>query len=111
MGNPVKMLICDCCEGAFHLSYCKPHVRKILEKKWCYQACSRMKPKRQRNKLGPKQKPMQRPLCGLSATIQDMSVDTELYQSDVRIGTTFQVDVPEWSGPTPRYTHLLLMKY
>jgi hypothetical protein len=90
MGNPLKMLICDCCEGAFHLSCCKPHVRKIPEKKWCCQVCSRMKPKRQHNKLGPKHKPIQRSCRGHGAMIQDMMVDAELYQSNVRIGTIFK---------------------
>jgi hypothetical protein len=111
LGNPLKMLICDCCEGGFHLSCCKPCVRKIPKKKWCCQICSRMRPKRQRNKLGPKHKPIQRPRRGLGTMIQDMLVDAELYQSGMRIGTNFQADVPEWSGPTPRYKHLLLMNY
>ncbi|TVU10825.1 hypothetical protein EJB05_44377 [Eragrostis curvula] len=103
MEDPTKMLICDSCEGAFHLSCCKPRVKKIPQEQWYCQVCSRKKPKRQRGKLGPKHelpKAIQRPGRGLG-TIQDMLVDAEPYATEVRIGTDFQADVPEWSGPIP----------
>jgi hypothetical protein len=51
MEDPFKMLICDYCEGAFHLSCCKPRAKKIPEEKWCCQVCSRKKPKRWCKKL------------------------------------------------------------
>ncbi|KAF8728720.1 hypothetical protein HU200_017995 [Digitaria exilis] len=104
MEDPSKMLICDRCEGAFHLSCCKPRVRKIPQEKWYCQVCSRRKPKRQSGKLSPKYKlptPIKRPHRGLG-TIHDMLVDAEPYETEVRIGTDFQADVPEWSGPIPR---------
>jgi hypothetical protein len=114
MKDPFKMLICDCCEGAFHLSSCKPRAKKILEEKLCCHVYSRKKSNRRRKKLCHKYelpKPIQRLRCGLDV-IQDMLVDAETYQTEVRIGTDFQTDVQEWSGgPIPRYAHLLLMKY
>ncbi|KAJ1260237.1 hypothetical protein BS78_10G216600 [Paspalum vaginatum] len=100
MENPSKMLICDCCDGAFHLSCCIPHVKKVPEGEWYCLACKRKKPKRQRGKLtnpkGPKD--IQRPRRGLGP-IRDMLVDSESYESEVRIGCNFQAEVPEWSGP------------
>ncbi|TVU08426.1 hypothetical protein EJB05_41830 [Eragrostis curvula] len=103
MEDPTKMLICDSCEGAFHLSCCKPRVKKIPQEEWYCQICSRKKPKRQREKLGPKHElpnAIQRPRRG-RGTIQDMLVDAEPYETEVRIGTDFQADVPEWSDPIP----------
>jgi hypothetical protein len=113
MEDPSKMLICDCCEGAFHLSCCKPRVKKIPEEEWYCLVCKRKKPKRYHGKLtSPKRglpKGIQRPRRGLGP-IQDMLVDAESYESEVRIGSKFQADVPEWSGPISRYAYLLLMK-
>lgn len=114
MEDPSKMLICDCCEGAFHLLCCNPRVKKIPEEEWYCLACKRKKPKRQHGKLAnPKvksSKDIQRPRRGLGP-IRDMLVDSESYESDVRIGSMFQADVPEWAGPISRYAHLLLMSY
>ncbi|CAN6163199.1 unnamed protein product [Urochloa humidicola] len=102
MEDPSKMLICDCCEGAFHLSCCNPRVKKIPDEEWYCLVCKRKKPKRQRGKLtSPKRqlpRDIQRPRRGLGP-IQDMLVDAESYESEVRIGNKFQADVPEWSGP------------
>lgn len=113
MEDPSKMLICDCCDGAFHLLCCNPRVKKIPEEEWYCLACKRKKPKRQRGKLtNPKfksSKDIQRPRRGLGP-IRDMLVDSESYESEVRIGSKFQAEVPEWSGPISRYAHLLLMK-
>jgi hypothetical protein len=91
-----------------------PCAKKIPEEKLCCQVCSKKKPKRQHKKLCLKHelpKPIQRLCRGLSS-IQDMLVDVKPYRTDVRISADFQADVLEWSsGPIPRYTHLLLMKY
>jgi len=100
--DPSKMLICDCCEEAFHLSCCKPRVKKIPEEAWYCLVCKRKKPKRHHGKLtSPRRelpKDIQRPRRGLGP-IQDMLVDAESYESEARIGSKFQADVPEWSGP------------
>ncbi|KAG0515477.1 hypothetical protein BDA96_10G282200 [Sorghum bicolor] len=102
MEDPSKMLICDCCEGAFHLLCCNPRVKKIPEEEWYCLACKKKKPKRQRGKLtNPKvksSKDIERPRRGLGP-IREMLVDSESYESDVRIGSKFQAEVPEWSGP------------
>ncbi|KAF8658632.1 hypothetical protein HU200_059098 [Digitaria exilis] len=102
MEDPSKMLICDCCEGAFHLLCCNPRVKKIPEEEWYCLVCKKKKPKRQRGKFrtpkGKLPKYSQRPRRGLGP-IRDMLVDVESYESEVRIGSKFQADVPEWSGP------------
>ena len=36
-------------------------------------------------------------------------MDAESYESEVRIGSKFQADVPEWSGPISRYAYLLFL--
>jgi hypothetical protein len=114
MEDPFKMLICDYCDGAFHLSCCKPRAKKISEEKLCYPVCLRKKPKRRCKRLCHKYelpKPIQRLRRGLHG-IQYILVDAKPYKTEVRIGADFQADVPEWfGGPIPRYTHLLLMKY
>ncbi|CAD6338791.1 unnamed protein product [Miscanthus lutarioriparius] len=87
---------------AFHLLCCNPRVKKIPEEEWYCLACKKKKPKRQRGKLtNPKvksSKDIERPHRGLGP-IRDMLVDSESYESDVRIGSKFQAEVPEWSGP------------
>ncbi|KAL6603111.1 hypothetical protein ACP70R_043472 [Stipagrostis hirtigluma subsp. patula] len=102
MEDPSNMLICDRCEGAFHLSCCHPRIKKIPEEEWYCQVCARKKPRRQHEKLkSPNDglpKGIQRPRRGLGA-IRDMFVDSEPYETEVRIGRDFQADVPEWSGP------------
>lgn len=114
MEHPSKMLICDYCEGAFHLLCCNPRVKKIPEEEWYCLACKRKKPKKQCGKLtNPKDespKDNQRPRRGLGP-IRDMLVESESYETEVRIGTKFQAEVPEWSGPISRYSHFLLMKF
>lgn len=102
MEDPLSMLICDCCEAAFHLSCCYRHIKKIPNKKWYCLGCSRKKPKRQREKLlSPEDgspKNVQRPRRGVGP-IGDMLVDAEPCEAEVRIGRDFQAKVPEWSGP------------
>ncbi|KAF8652095.1 hypothetical protein HU200_063041 [Digitaria exilis] len=102
MEDPSKMLICDCCEGAFHLLCCTPCVKKIPDEEWYCLVCKRKKSERQRGQFrtpkGKLPKYSQRPQRGLGP-IQDMLVDAESYESEVRIGSKFQADIPEWSGP------------
>jgi hypothetical protein len=88
MEDLFKMLKCDFCKGAFYLSYVKPCDKKIPEEKWCCRVCSRKKPKRWHKKLCHKYelpKPIQRLRRDL-IVIQDMLVDAESYQTELRIG-------------------------
>ncbi|XP_062179851.1 uncharacterized protein LOC133884447 isoform X2 [Phragmites australis] len=101
--HSLKMLICDSCEAAFHLSCCIPCIEELPTDEWYCVPCSWKKPKGLYGKLlegkvkssgNTNQKPH-----GMSH-IEYMLKDTEQYVSGARIGRDFQADVPEWSGPT-----------
>ncbi|EEE61001.1 hypothetical protein OsJ_14815 [Oryza sativa Japonica Group] len=101
--HPLKMLICDSCEAAFHLSCCIPRVHEVPTDEWYCLPCFRKKPKSQYGKLSEgKVKSSgninQRP-HGMSH-IEYMLKDTKPYVTGVRIGIDFQAEVPEWSCPT-----------
>ncbi|CAM0908959.1 unnamed protein product [Alopecurus aequalis] len=96
--DPCRMLICDCCEGAFHLHCCHRRIKKIPDKEWYCLDCSRKKPKRRPSTKDGSDKRIQRPRQGLGS-IADMLMNTEPYETEVRIGRNFQAEVPEWSGP------------
>ncbi|XP_006652287.1 uncharacterized protein LOC102709267 [Oryza brachyantha] len=101
--HPLKMLICDSCEAAFHLSCCIPRVREVPTDEWYCPPCFRKKPKGLYGKLSegkvrPSGNINQRP-HGMSH-IEFMLKDTEPYVTGVRIGGDFQAEVPEWSCPT-----------
>ncbi|ONK70592.1 uncharacterized protein A4U43_C05F35320 [Asparagus officinalis] len=101
--DPLKMLICDGCEEAFHLSCCNPKVRELPCDKWYCQPCFRKKPKpllqafteMPFNITSGKYGCRGRPYKDL---ILDMLKDTHPYATDVRIGRNFQVELPDWLG-------------
>lgn len=105
--NPLKMLICDNCEEAFHVSCCNPRVRKLPVDEWYCQPCSKKRPKSvPDHKSGKSIKIMgemsghrKKMSYGDLSPISFMLSDSEPYTSGVRIGKDFQAEVPEWSGP------------
>ncbi|XP_020264581.1 uncharacterized protein LOC109840368 isoform X2 [Asparagus officinalis] len=99
--NPLKMLICDHCEDAFHVSCCQPKLKKLPVDYWYCQPCFRERPKGLLEKSSGKSanilsEHIYRESGGL---ISWMLRDNEPYKSDVRIGTAFQAEVPLWTGP------------
>ncbi|CAM0873914.1 unnamed protein product [Alopecurus aequalis] len=103
LDDPLKMLICDSCEAAFHLSCCIPCIKEVPAGEWYCPPCFRKKPKSLYGKLlEGKVKSSgnmdQRP-HGMSH-IDYMFKDAESYVSGVRIDRDLQAEVPEWSGPT-----------
>ncbi|KAM0917998.1 hypothetical protein ACQ4PT_009371 [Festuca glaucescens] len=103
LDDPLKMLICDSCEAAFHLSCCIPCIKEVPAGEWYCPPCFRKKPKSLYGKLSEgKVKSSgnmdQRP-HGMSH-IEYMFKDAEAYVSGVRIDRDLQAEVPEWSGPT-----------
>ncbi|KAL5215270.1 hypothetical protein ABZP36_004422 [Zizania latifolia] len=99
--QPLKMLICDSCEAAFHLSCCSPRIHEVPTDEWYCLPCFRKKPKSLYGKLSEGKvkssgNANQRP-HGMSH-IEYMLKDTEPYVTGVRIGRDFQAEVPEWSG-------------
>ncbi|XP_068637855.1 uncharacterized protein [Aristolochia californica] len=103
----LNMLICDLCEGAFHLPCCSPQVRKITFDEWYCQPCSKKKPKpllevTKKGKVTKIVKEMseyRKKLRSGSGLISFMLRDTKSYDSGARIGAKYQAEVPEWSGP------------
>ncbi|WOL13454.1 hypothetical protein Cni_G22224 [Canna indica] len=101
LDDPLKMLICDHCDEAYHPSCYKPRVRKNQVKKiptgeWYCRACFKKKPKPQYNELpvSASDQPTRR-----KYSISSMLTDMKPYTTGARIGKDFQVQVPEWSGP------------
>ncbi|KAF8694078.1 hypothetical protein HU200_038534 [Digitaria exilis] len=101
--HSLKMLICDSCEAAFHISCCIPCVKELPSDEWYCAPCLCKKPKSLYGKLSegkvkPSRNTNERP-HGMSH-IEYMLKDAEQYVTGVRIGKDFQAAVPEWSGPT-----------
>lgn len=106
-GSPLRMLICDLCDEAFHFSCCK--ARRLPEDEWYCRPCLRKKPKVLPETLSGQlfyimsQKKKRRILREKLGPILSMLVDSDPYTSGVRIGKKFQAEVPEWTGPVPEY--------
>lgn len=114
--SPLKMLVCDHCEEAFHLSCCIPEVKDINFDEWYCENCKKKKrkpllgitkrgnpPKILQGASGYKKK-----LWDGSSFLSSMLDDTEPYDSAARIGAAFQAKVPEWAGPAIRCIFILV---
>ena len=103
--DPLKMLICDHCEEAFHPSCCNAKVKELPDDDWYCKSCFRKKPKllqtstgrsvnTKKGKYGSKEP--------YGVLISSMLKDTEPYNTNVRIGE-FQTEVPDWSASSSMY--------
>ncbi|KAL8135343.1 hypothetical protein AgCh_010124 [Apium graveolens] len=90
-----KMLICDQCEEAFHISCCYPRLKKLPLKEWFCYSCSKKKHKMLKE-MGRGRFAISK---GSLGPIAAMLEDTEPYSTSVHIGQEFQAQVPDWSGP------------
>jgi hypothetical protein len=99
-----KMLICDCCEAAYHLSCCKTFSKNLGEDEdwfdWYCLACSLSK---QATRSSCEGETSGEGRSILTNPIQTMLVDKRSYRTAVRIGENFQADVPNWLGPVNEY--------
>ena len=110
--NPLKMLICDLCEDAFHVSCCRPKVKKVPVDHWYCQPCFKKKPipllemssKKSADILSEHR---YRKSHGRGGPISSMLIDNQLYKSEVRIGKDFQAEIPQWTGPILEYVFLM----
>ncbi|GMH17942.1 hypothetical protein Nepgr_019783 [Nepenthes gracilis] len=99
-----NLLICDHCEEAFHVSCCNPIIRKIPDDEWYCQSCFK---KKHIIMETTKKSPIIRSEAssriaaskGESGPIALMLKDPDPYTTGVRIGKSFQADVPDWCGP------------
>ncbi|GER37230.1 RING/FYVE/PHD zinc finger superfamily protein, partial [Striga asiatica] len=100
------MLICDNCEGAFHVSCCNPHITVLPAGEWLCSSCLKKKHKILKDKSSSNStnigNEIGRKRCLVSegefGSLEFMFRDTEPYMSNVRVGDDFQASVPNWSG-------------
>nr|CAD1827634.1 unnamed protein product [Ananas comosus var. bracteatus] len=97
--NPLKMLICDLCEEAFHVTCCSPRVKKLRNVEWYCQPCSRSKETVSSCITGTTSEEEKNVSYGDLGPLLAMLRDSRPHISRVRIGKAFQVEVPAWSGP------------
>ncbi|CAN1811287.1 PHD and RING finger domain-containing protein 1 [Linum perenne] len=104
-GSTGRMLICDDCEEAFHLSCCSPQIKAIPVDEWLCHWCLRKNRKvvRETSKCHNISDGAVGSLKAASARgarlVELMLIDTKPYVTNVRVGKGFQAEVPEWSGP------------
>lgn len=111
----LKILICDHCEEAFHMSCCNPSIKKIPIDEWLCHSCLKKTRKmlkgttirRSLNITGETSKSRSTSSKGEIGPIALMLKDSESYKSGVRVGKGFQAEVPDWSCPTARYVRSL----
>ncbi|KAG2302962.1 hypothetical protein Bca4012_061318 [Brassica carinata] len=86
-GTGEKMLICDECEEAYHTRCCGVRKKEVSEiDDWLCRSCLKKKSSKTKTK-------------GRISRERKWRV-TEPFVIGVRVGTEFQADVPDWSGPT-----------
>jgi len=112
--NPLKMLICDLCEDAFHVSCCHPKVKKLPVDHWYCQPCFKKKPKAlveisPRKSANILSEHRYRRSHGRGGPILSMLRDNQPYTSEVRIGKDFQAEIPQWTGPISEYVFLMCL--
>ncbi|CAN6677682.1 unnamed protein product [Malus baccata var. baccata] len=105
-GTTLKMLICDHCEEAFHMSCCHSRMKKPPIDEWFCHSCLKKKHKILQEKV-TKTSPNITSVMSREASskgqmnpIMLMLRDIEPYTTSVRVGKGFQAEVPDWSGPT-----------
>ncbi|KAL6965464.1 hypothetical protein U1Q18_036516 [Sarracenia purpurea var. burkii] len=105
--NTLKMLICDKCEEAFHVSCCNTLIKKIPVDEWFCHSCLKKKRKILTESITSKALNISSEVSrcrnatseGELGPIASMLIDIEPYKPGVRIGRDFQAEVPDWSGP------------
>ncbi|XP_017215107.1 uncharacterized protein LOC108193052 isoform X2 [Daucus carota subsp. sativus] len=105
----LKMVICDQCEEASHLSCCNPPIKKIPRNQWFCHSClkKRYKALKEISRESHKRKTdMSRYRNGTSRSalgpIARMLKDNEPYTTSVRVGPEFQAEVPDCCGPVAK---------
>ncbi|KAK4783545.1 hypothetical protein SAY86_007919 [Trapa natans] len=107
--NARKMIICDSCNEAFHLSCCNLRGRNFKEiDEWLCTSCLTRKHVLERQTCSIMRSLMHGSEAGIpiftpaeenSGLISLIMRDSVPYKSNVRVGKGNQADVPEWTGP------------
>lgn len=108
----LNMLLCDHCEEAFHLSCCNLNMEMLPTDLWFCPSCSKLNHNvsqetsflktcsiswwNEKSKLGP---------------IASMLKYPEAHTSRVRIGTSYQATVPEWSDQLSMYVLPVVLNF
>ncbi|XP_022987215.1 uncharacterized protein LOC111484837 isoform X1 [Cucurbita maxima] len=98
----LKMLVCDHCEYAFHVSCCNHRMKKVSNDEWYCNSCLKKNHKILKDVIMKKlanTSSRNGYSKGESNSVALMLKDTEPYTTGVRIGKGFQAEVPDWSGP------------
>uniref|UniRef100_M1BW98 DNA binding protein n=1 Tax=Solanum tuberosum TaxID=4113 RepID=M1BW98_SOLTU len=99
--STVKMLICDNCDDAYHLSCCKPHIKIAPEDEWFCQTCL-IKKQKLLKKSSCNESSSNSPSEGVSGPTALMLKDTG-YRTRVRISKKYQAEIPDWTGPVTEF--------
>ncbi|KAJ8750721.1 hypothetical protein K2173_015902 [Erythroxylum novogranatense] len=111
----LKMLICDDCEEAFHVSCCNLRMKVIPAEEWFCHSCLKkhkiLKEKTSRkspNIMGGRKRSRNASSANHLHPAARMLRDNEPYVTGVRVGKGFQAEVPDWSSPAHAYVPSLL---
>ncbi|XP_020578924.1 uncharacterized protein LOC110023720 isoform X2 [Phalaenopsis equestris] len=99
--SALKMLICDDCEEAFHLSCCRPKIKRLPRDEWYCQSCFIKKRKHLLRKNMGTSSGNVGDISESGGPIASMLRDLRPHRSRVRIGEDFQAEVPD--SPDPFY--------
>lgn len=98
--NTSTMLLCDYCDEAFHPSCCNPRIKILPTDNWLCQCCSNLNSNvSQENSFlkSPNNSWMYGKPRSEMGRIALMLKYPEPYTSRVRIGESYQAEVPDWS--------------
>lgn len=104
--NTSTMLLCDYCDEAFHPSCCNPRIKILPTDNWLCQCCSNLNSNvSQENSFlkSPNNSWMYGKPRFEMGRIALMLKYPEPYTSRVRIGESYQAEVPDWSDQISRY--------
>lgn len=115
----LKLLICDNCEEAFHVSCCNPRMKDIPVDEWFCHSCLKKKDKilkemnirKSPNIISELGRYRKASFKNDSNLIESLLRDTEPYSTSVRVGKGFQAEVPDWLGPIKEYVSSLIFLF
>lgn len=111
--NTLNMLLCDNCDEAFHASCCNPKIKFLPIDNWFCHCCSNLDSKAQENPF------LKSPGISWSHGISRFEIRPialmlkypEPYKSRVRIGDSFQAEVPDWADQPSKYVILFSSQF
>ncbi|KDO61902.1 uncharacterized protein LOC102629457 isoform X2 [Citrus sinensis] len=103
----LKLLLCDDCEEAFHVTCYTPRIKIVPSDEWFCHLCLKKKHKtlkatarKSPNIISEKGRGRNASAKGEPSPIELMLTSTVPYTTSVRVGKGFQADIPDWLAPT-----------